>query len=1587
VGIPGDQRRRDAPDGATDDQEDGFRMTTLDPLHASERIRDEYRRYLLSTFPLRRPDLQQAFADQLDGRFPLARGPILQASAPYSPGRSVRELVDEGVLSERFLRLQPEQFPVDRPLHQHQEQAIKKAVEERRNLVVATGTGSGKTECFLFPILDGLLREADAGTLSTPGVRALLLYPMNALANDQLKRLRGLLAAFPNITFGRYVGETKHEQKRAEDDFRTRYPSEPMLPNELLSREVMQQRPPHILLTNYAMLEYLLLRSTDSTLFDGPTGEHWRYLALDEVHVYAGAQGAEVAMLLRRLRDRVNGSRRGRLQCFGTSATLGRGRQDYPELASFAEALFDEPFSWETRTLGHEDVVEATRRPLVRSDAAGRLGDDIVAGLRSRARAGADVEELAGIAGIPADPGQSVGGYLAHLLASDARVIALQARLEGGSLDLADVANDLFDGPEARKHLVDLVDLGVLAREREGDASLLPARYHFFLRALEGAFVCLHPGHDPAAPALLLSRHERCPSCLEARREAAMFELGVCRRCGSEYLVGTKTGAGQFTHATAFSSNPLRVLLGDPLVDGEDDEDQDLAGAATDKAVAATLCPSCGVLNEGSATGCNCGVTTVRVWIAVNAKDDGALRRCIACGYRAGGDPIYRFLTGLDAPVSVLATNLYQEIPASTAVETRNEVGEGRKLLVFSDSRQDAAFFAPFVERTYQRAIQRRLIAMALSNTTDEAPRTGDLVGPVVRLAEQALVLDPDDGSVTNRRSAATWLVRELLALDRRQSLEGTGVAEIRLAFPRRCEPPRPLVALGFSPDEALDLIHLLLNTVRFGGALQVLDGVDVRDREFEPRNREIAIRGDGTVNGNLAWSPAKNLNGRLDILGRIFARRGITEDPKKVLAGVWRMLVDTNGPWSKLFVTRLHADGPLWMLDAERFEFFVNDGTRAPLRCSRCKQLWWKTIAGICPSFRCDGDVVPVEDTAAVLSEHYARLYQALEPIGMAVEEHTAQWKSTKASAVQDDFVSGRINVLSCSTTFELGVDVGDVQAVLLRNMPPSPANYIQRAGRAGRRTDSAALVVTYAQRRSHDLTYFADPGKMVDGTIPPPRIILDNVPIARRHLHSVAFAAFQREAGDSRDVDEFFISEDGEPRDVQFVEWLRSHPSQLGEAAKRVMPPPVHAALGLKTWDWVEALVSIGGDEPSYGWLRRAGEEVRDDVKVLQDLVDEAAEAKQFRRASYLENVSRTIVRRPLLNFLGSRNVLPKYGFPVDVVELSLARSGEAAAANLELSRDLELAISDYAPGAVTVAGKGLWRSTGLVRRSDREWPQYEWVRCERCDTFRRGLVEASTKCGSCGSESRAASGKFVVPLYGFVGEAHEKPGETRPQRLAMRETFFGDYRDAPPEPEIVRGLAVSARFSHQGRITVLNLGPLGRGFRICSWCGFGQPIHGTKAPKQHERVDRPGKPCNGPFEHLQLGHEYFTDVLELEINAPVASGDVRSALYAVLEAAPELDVARDDIDGTLHYGAVGRPSLVLFDSVPGGAGHVQRLGRRLPELITAASRRVSSCECGEETSCYACLRGYRNQNFHDQLTRRSALAVLRSLTPPTA
>jgi len=330
----------------------------FDPISASSSILGDYHRYLRSLLPLDDVHLSNALDRAIRSEATLHRGPILESTPAYVRGISIADLIDEGVLPIGFRRLDSPALPIGRQLYAHQEQATRKA-RDGRSLVVSTGTGSGKTESFLIPILASLTDESDQGPLA-PGIRALLLYPMNALANDQIKRLRQILASTPDITFGRYIGDTPRSAKEAESRFKQLNSGEPRLPNELLSREEMQSNPPHILLTNYAMLEYLLLRPDDMDLFEGAHSGHWKFLIVDEAHVYHGARGSELAMLLRRLQSRVGATN---LQCIATSATVGADSNPRA-VTDFATNLFGTPVEWVPTDASRQDLVSATRLAL-----------------------------------------------------------------------------------------------------------------------------------------------------------------------------------------------------------------------------------------------------------------------------------------------------------------------------------------------------------------------------------------------------------------------------------------------------------------------------------------------------------------------------------------------------------------------------------------------------------------------------------------------------------------------------------------------------------------------------------------------------------------------------------------------------------------------------------------------------------------------------------------------------------------------------------------------------------------------------------------------------------------------------------------------------------------------------------------------------------------------------------------------------------------------------------------------------------------------------------------------------------------------
>jgi ATP-dependent helicase YprA (DUF1998 family) len=1575
-------------------------MSSMDPVAVSRDLEEAYVSYLLTTFGAADASLRHELEVQLRNAGRTRKGPILQASPPYAPGRSLQELVDSGALHRDLLALSDDVLPSSRPLYLHQERAIERA-RSGRNLVVATGTGSGKTECYLLPVIDSLLREREAGTLSSPGVRALLLYPMNALANDQMKRIRSLLGSFPEITFGRYIGDTEANPAKALDRFVRQHRSQP-LANELIDRQSMQQHPPHVLLTNYAMLEYLLLRPRDSAFFDGATSGHWRFLVLDELHVYDGARGAEVGMLLRRVRDRVNGTLRGQLTCIGTSATLGGGEQSIPRVADFARAIFDETF--ET-----EDVIGPTRLPLVQSDARWALDDCALREIHDRWSRGESgerlIEAIGGLKAVVGSEESEPSRVLWDLLQDESHVVLLQQQLEDGSIELSELAATFPSFADPAAAAVRLLELCLSARPSDDAAPLIPARYHVFLRASEGAFSCRHPRHPQGKPRLILDRHVDCPACAEAGISSHMFELGVCRHCGADYAIGVLDDEGALEIAPAHVRALTYLLPEAAAFDGPGDEDEEaVSGVVDDSLDAAALCAGCGVLGGPS---CACGAgARVPVRVAKPAKGAAELRRCVACGRHSTVSVVLRFLSGSEAPVSVLATSLYQALPESP--EMRHHKGGGRKLLMFSDSRQDAAFFAPYLARTYDRAVERRLIWSVLSGE-QEAISLDDLVQPLRRVAERTLVLDEEDGR-TNVVQAKTWLLAEVLSTDRRQSLDGLGLAEIAPMLPRRFASPSALLDVGLTEDEALDVVRVLLESLRQAAAVTVPDDVNVKeDLRFAPRNTTTWVRGEGSEPRVLAWLPSRGLNRRLDFVEKVLQTIGSSADARALLRTIWVDLTLPGGALERVLTPLDQRNvGTVFALNHERLGFSPASPELQPSRCDRCRQVWWRDIRGVCPTYRCSGTLFKLGDAER---NHYRGLYENLKPIGLSVEEHTGQLRTSRAAELQEQFTRGEVNALSCSTTFELGVDVGDVQAVLMRNVPPSPSNYVQRAGRAGRRAAHAAMIVTFAQRRSHDLHFFNEPDAMVDGHVSAPVIAMDNDQIARRHVHAVAFAQFERrrinngEAPLRSSVDFF----DGYPDGgvcASFVEWLGSKPRDLEAAVARIVPDEVRDALGIQSWSWANRLVEPDEDGVG-GWLAIAADDLARDRAELSQLEATASAERKHGLAGAIARTLQTIEERRLLDVLAQRGVLPKYGFPVDVVELNVSRSEQAR--NIELDRDLRLAILEYAPGAKVVASNRLWRSTGLRTHPGRRLPMHRWGVCDGCGALRSKLraandeaaVENDEPCPHCGNSNyqRGRRGQFIVPLFGFVGVLDdERPGETRPPREGFLETFFADFDGSPPELgyiDLGAPAPMQLRVSKRGWITVFNRGRTGQGFRVCFDCGYatdGRPTRSTRARSgerpAHERPYSSDKTCTGTLYAVDLGHRFLTNVLELVLPLPASSIDerdaaARSALEALVAAMPSIGISQQDIGGSLAIGIGGERTVVLYDEVPGGAGHTRFVRENLAELFEQALARAATCSCGEDTSCYGCLRSYRNQKDHDALQRGLAIEVLERST----
>lgn len=1582
------------PDNAEQLQQDARSAgrRTVDPITAAEHISQDYRRYLKTMLRPSNSLISDAFFTAVDTAENLTKGPILQLTPPYAPGNSPQTLIDKGILRGSFTQL-ASTIPMERPLYKHQEQALHK-VTAGRNLIVSTGTGSGKTESFLIPVLNELFRQKETGELG-PGVRALLLYPMNALANDQVKRLRELLADTPEITFGRYTGETKKTEEQARNLYKEMngQNSEP-LSNELISRERMQHEPPNILLTNYAMLEYLLLRPTDTTLFDGDQADSWRFIVMDEAHVYAGAQGTEIGMLLRRLKDRVVRDRP--LQCIATSASLEGTEQ---QIMDFGSDIFGEPFEFVAEDPSRQDLVRATKeeRPHEPTWALDPTLFDSAGDAAVQILTDALTDEVNHRGGSSTDRQQRY-----DVLSEEQHIVTLREDLAEHSTSIADAGATLWpeiDQDTAMHRIHQLVQIGSVETSASG-VPVLAARYHFFVRSTEGAFLGFREGMTPI---ITLDRQTHIPG---SDPERPMYELGTCTKCGAVHLGGAVEDRTflPFEKAADAERGQRWVVLTDQDEDAvlDEDEDDTNQGETTGngKPVLTALCMGCGELNSDATTE-SCGRCGGHELLTVRVLEHMAKNKqqtCAVCGGRSM-HLIRRLMTDVNAAPAVLTTSLYQLLPPSDDPEELDLVGGGRKLLTFSDSRQAAAFAAPYLESSYGGLLERRILVEALA---DEEFVNG---GPIPQWVKRAGEIAQRNGVLSKNytprqllEKTAPWAFYDIASTARRLATEGLGLAKIEVrpdALDRMDVIPGIQKLLRDCDEQTVrDFLNLLVQDVRHKGAVMPPKGMPVNfnDERFTPRTGQQTITYDGGRNQQtktFSWKAKGNrTNNRQGFFTKVLAKVDRI-DPQGQYITQFMQLV-----WDKLQkaeILRVENTNKPERFAVDAQQLVVRPGETASwYRCDTCQALTAFNVMELCPNGWCPGHLGAVDPhDRLVMDNHYRVLAHDMELLPLTAKEHTAQWTPVEAGTIQREFVKGRINVLSCSTTFELGVDVGDLQSVVLRNVPPRTANYVQRAGRAGRRTGSAAFVLTFAKRAAHDMSVYLNPVSMIDGEMAAPFIHIENDRIDTRHAYSVAFADFLRRQKELdrewRNVGEFFRgAETVVPGFPEFMIYIKAIPEKIMAALHRVLPPTMHELVGLDDGRWAQNYAAL---------FEEVAATVLDDFALLEEQKSVASEQEYFGRASQIQRTMKTLETEPLLGFLAKRNLLPKYGFPVDTVDLNTSFTREGS--DIRLQRDLLMAITDYAPGAQVVAGGQLWESAGLRVVPGKDLRTSHWIQCTHCDHVETSKVEfeGTVFCSRCKEPlDTAKAQQFVIPQFGFVAKQRSsRVGMTPPERVWNRTEFvekFGEEMQStvyPPSAAEDEDAAFEStptvRVSAWARTTMgaLNSGSNYTGYVYCRSCGFASDQR--QYPKSHINP-RTGRECTKHYlERRSLAHTYETDIAT--VAAPSFPSDDqdqwRSALYAVLEAAAEtLQIDRDDLGGTLAM-YNGRPTMVLFDSVPGGAGITTKIQEHFPEVLHAALDRVSDCGCGGDTSCYACLRSYSNQRFHESLRRDKAKELL--------
>ncbi len=1542
---------------------------------------------------------------------------LIQLSPAYEQAETIAELVESGVLHPQcgaiFRAQRPDGRAESLRLYRHQRAAIDLA-QAGKHYVVTTGTGSGKSLTYIVPIIDHVLRNQP----ENGRVRAIIVYPMNALINSQDIAIERFLANLPEgerrVRYARYTGQEREDEKRA-----------------------IQQHPPHILLTNYVMLELMLTRPDEFPFVDRSRAA-LQFIVLDELHTYRGRQGADVALLMRRLRERCGNDH---LICVGTSATMASGGAHEDRRAAVAR-IAGRIFGVD---LAPDQVIEETLVHAIPSFTR-PTRDDLRAAV---------LTELPEALDWPAFQRHPLAAWIEStfsLESSEGRLRRARPRsLLEGAQALADATG--LDRERCARQLQRFFQLGSAVRDPQGRPGFA-FKLHQFISQGGAVYATLEPP-------------ERRKLTLEGQHyaggdgiERLLFPLAFCRDCGQHYYLcayDERTRAVTPRAPLSRGEDVVEPALAGYLLVGDDVWSDDQSDALPDSWFTYPRRGPRRIKKEWSA------FVPRRLFVdpagAVSAIETDATTACwfipapfltcLQCGvvYTRRDRDDFRKLARLSSEGRSTATTILS-LAAIDEMRRSTLPRESQKLLSFTDNRQDASLQAGHFNDFVGVALLRAAICAAVGRQPADDPLDHRVIArrvfEALGLEQQHYVENPalTPGARRNNEKALIELLEYRIYEDLRRSW--------RITQPN-------LEQCGLVRIDYLDLAEICATE-------DLWQDHDVL-RESTPQQREAAIRAllehmrrELAINAP-ALDPLRQeqlirqVNAALKDPWRFEENEELRQATSFVLPGAESLPEGARSLSARTGIGRFLRSREAWpVLDSplseKAYESFLpvlidaligaNLLTDADAGTTRAVQvrhdaLLWRAGDGETTSL----DVVRARRMASFAAtqrpvnrffrDFYARRAATLR--GVEGREHTGQVTGQRREEREERFRKGELPVLFCSPTMELGIDIADLNMVHLRNVPPTPANYAQRSGRAGR-SGQPALVATYASVGSgHDQYFFQRPLQMVAGVVAPPQIELANEDLIRAHAHAVWLAATGCDLGRSM-LEVINTADPALPLQPSLRKQLQLAPPQIEAviATCRRILAGSRDDLNATAWysdAWLRGVIEgacEAFDRACDRWreLYSAADAQLNEARRQIDLAYQQRSSRDDMREAERRQFEALRQKDLLLNigdrhgesdfypyrYLASEGFLPGYNFPRLPVRAFLRTERDEAE---YLARPRFLAITEFGPQNVIYHEGRKYRVTRTQLRAGESRQLFTRLKiCRNCGYLHEGSTLDADACAQCATPLLGPAAELlptVLEMPTQITQRVERISCEEEERLREGYIVTTHYQFARDHDRLRRQTAEATgdnvpalSFSYGPQATIWRVN---RGWRRARQPGFTLDLRRRiwhKRPGDEDALD-PGDDGSQIAYGVQLFVRDTRNLLLIEL-PPEMNGDkvvAASFQYALQRGIQETFQLEEQELRSELLGDGGPFRILLWEATEGGAGVLRRIVEEPDALARVAAESLRICHVdpasGAESdagecvrACYRCLLSYSNQPAHALLDRRVVTPMLLALQRAT-